>query len=89
RPDSLGQIGIVEIFLRRVSNIDLFQKRRDVLFLEADAPGALAGIRDRPLVLKRFVDGAEGRPFYQILSLARGRPESSDQRPDIRHPIEP
>jgi DNA ligase D-like protein (predicted polymerase) len=29
------------------------------------APGALAGIRDRPLVLKRFVDGAEGPPFYQ------------------------
>ena len=29
------------------------------------APGALAGIRDRPLVLKRFVDGAEGAPFYQ------------------------
>jgi len=29
------------------------------------APGALAGIRDRPLVLKRFVDGAEGQPFYQ------------------------
>jgi len=25
----------------------------------------LAGIRDRPLVLKRFVDGAEGQPFYQ------------------------
>ena len=29
------------------------------------APGALAGIRDRPLVLKRFVDGAEGGAFYQ------------------------
>jgi DNA ligase D-like protein (predicted polymerase) len=29
------------------------------------APGALAGIRDRPVVLKRFVDGAEGQPFYQ------------------------
>src|SRR5579862_2490306 len=29
------------------------------------APGALAGIRDRPVVLKRFVDGAEGEPFYQ------------------------
>ena len=24
------------------------------------APGALFGIEDRPLVLKRFVDGAEG-----------------------------
>ena len=29
------------------------------------APGALAGIRDRPIVLKRFVDGAEGQAFYQ------------------------
>ena len=29
------------------------------------APGALAGIRDRPVVLKRFVDGAEGQAFYQ------------------------
>jgi DNA ligase D-like protein (predicted polymerase) len=29
------------------------------------APGALNGIRDRPIVLKRFVDGAEGQAFYQ------------------------
>src|SRR5260370_42108908 len=29
------------------------------------APGAIAGIRDRPIVLKRFVNGAEGEPFYQ------------------------
>ncbi len=29
------------------------------------AEGALAGIRDRPIVLKRFVDGAENEPFYQ------------------------
>ncbi|HLW75350.1 MAG TPA: DNA polymerase domain-containing protein [Bryobacteraceae bacterium] len=29
------------------------------------APGALGGIRDRPLVLKRFVNGAEGEAFYQ------------------------
>jgi DNA ligase D-like protein (predicted polymerase) len=27
--------------------------------------GALAGIRDRPVVLKRFVNGAEGGAFYQ------------------------
>jgi bifunctional non-homologous end joining protein LigD len=31
----------------------------------AVAPGALAGIRDRPIVLKRFVNGAEGEAFYQ------------------------
>jgi len=29
------------------------------------APGALAGIRNRPLVLKRYVHGAEGEAFYQ------------------------
>ena len=29
------------------------------------APGAVAPIRDRPIVLKRFVDGADGQPFYQ------------------------
>jgi bifunctional non-homologous end joining protein LigD len=31
----------------------------------AVAGGALAGIRDRPIVLKRFVNGAEAEPFYQ------------------------
>ncbi len=31
----------------------------------AVADGALAGIRDRPIVLKRFVNGAEAEPFYQ------------------------
>jgi bifunctional non-homologous end joining protein LigD len=29
------------------------------------APGALKGIKDRPIVLKRFVNGAEGEAFYQ------------------------
>src|SRR5688500_19283848 len=29
------------------------------------ASGAVAGIRDRPSMLKRFVDGAEKPPFYQ------------------------
>jgi DNA ligase D-like protein (predicted polymerase) len=29
------------------------------------APGALQGIQDRPIVLKRFVHGAEGEAFYQ------------------------
>ena len=29
------------------------------------ADGALGGIRDRPVVLKRFVDGAHGEAFYQ------------------------
>jgi len=42
-----------------------------VRYFLAVAPGALAGIRDRPLVLKRFVDGAEGEPFYQKRAPAR------------------
>ncbi len=29
------------------------------------APGALRGIVDRPVVLKRFVNGADAEPFYQ------------------------
>jgi len=43
----------------KVSKLDL------VRYYLAVADGALGGIRDRPLVLKRFVDGAEGEPFYQ------------------------
>jgi bifunctional non-homologous end joining protein LigD len=31
----------------------------------AVAPGALRGIAGRPIVLKRFVNGAEAEPFYQ------------------------
>src|SRR3989442_8656044 len=38
------------------------------------APGALAGIRDRPIVLKRFVDGADGQPFYQKRAPAQRPP---------------
>jgi bifunctional non-homologous end joining protein LigD len=36
-----------------------------VKYYLAVAEGALAGIRDRPIVLKRFVNGAEAEPFYQ------------------------
>ncbi|WP_433974378.1 non-homologous end-joining DNA ligase [Tunturiibacter lichenicola] len=36
-----------------------------VRYYLAVAPGALVGIRDRPIVLKRFVHGAEGEAFYQ------------------------
>jgi len=43
----------------RVSKLDL------VRYYLSVAPGALAGIRDRPIVLKRFVNGAEGEAFYQ------------------------
>ena len=43
----------------RVSKLDL------VRYYLLVAAGALAGIQDRPLVLKRFVNGAEGEAFYQ------------------------
>ena len=43
----------------KLSKLDL------VRYYLAVAPGALAGIRDRPIVLKRFVNGAEGEAFYQ------------------------
>ena len=43
----------------KLSKLDL------VRYYLSVAPGALAGIRDRPLVLKRFVNGAEADAFYQ------------------------
>jgi len=43
----------------RISKLDL------VRYYLSVAPGALAGIRDRPIVLKRFVNGAEEEAFYQ------------------------
>jgi len=43
----------------RISKLDL------VHYYLSVAPGALAGIRDRPIVLKRFVNGAEAPAFYQ------------------------
>jgi bifunctional non-homologous end joining protein LigD len=42
-----------------ISKLDL------VRYYLSVAPGALVGIRDRPIVLKRFVNGAEGEVFYQ------------------------
>src|SRR5688572_19584104 len=45
--------------LAKLSKLDL------VRYYLSIAEGALAGIRDRPLVLKRFVNGAEGEAFYQ------------------------
>lgn len=43
----------------RLSKLDV------VRYFLAVAEGAVAGIRDRPIVLKRFVNGAEAEPFYQ------------------------
>jgi bifunctional non-homologous end joining protein LigD len=36
-----------------------------VKYYAAIADGALRGIAGRPIVLKRYVDGAEGEPFFQ------------------------
>jgi DNA ligase D-like protein (predicted polymerase) len=52
----------------KVSKIDL------VRYYLSVAPGALGGIKDRPIVLKRFVDGAEAPAFYQK--------RAPEQRPD-------
>jgi DNA ligase D-like protein (predicted polymerase) len=43
----------------KLSKLDL------VRYYLSVAGGALAGIQDRPIVLKRFVNGAEGEAFYQ------------------------
>ena len=43
----------------KLSKLDL------VRYYLSIAPGALAGIRNRPIVLKRFVNGAEEDAFYQ------------------------
>ena len=52
----------------KLSKLDL------VRYYLAVASGALQGIRDRPIVLKRFVNGAESEPFYQKRAPAE-RPE--------------
>jgi bifunctional non-homologous end joining protein LigD len=45
-----------EVQLRKIDLVHYFL---------AVAPAALRGIVDRPIVLKRFVNGAEAEPFYQ------------------------
>ncbi len=52
----------------QVSKLDL------VRYYLSVAPGALAGIKDRPIVLKRFVNGAEGEAFYQKRAPAQRPP---------------
>ena len=57
----------------RITNPDKPYFTREVKLSKLDivryylsvAGGAIGGIRDRPIVLKRFVDGAEGEAFYQ------------------------
>src|SRR6267378_14153 len=68
-----GEILLVEGREIRVTNPDKPYFSRDVKLSKLDvvqyylsvASGAVAGIRDRPSMLKRFVDGAESPPFYQ------------------------
>ena len=43
----------------KLTKLDLVQ------YYVSVAEGAVNGIRNRPIVLKRFVDGAEGQAFYQ------------------------
>src|SRR5580765_1788079 len=52
----------------RISKLDL------VRYYLSVASGALAGIRDRPIVLKRFVNGAEAEAFYQKRAPAQRPP---------------
>ena len=52
----------------RLSKLDL------VRYYVSVAVGALNGIRDRPIVLKRFVNGAEGEAFYQKRAPAQRPP---------------
>jgi DNA ligase D-like protein (predicted polymerase) len=66
----------------RITNPDKPYFSRDVKLSKLDvvkyylsvASGAVAGVRDRPSMLKRFVDGAEKPPFYQK--------RAPDNRPD-------
>ena len=68
-----GELLVIEGREVRVSNPDklYFSKETKLTKLDlvryylAIAPGALNGIRDRPIVLKRYVNGAEGEAFYQ------------------------
>ena len=52
----------------KLSRLDL------VRYYLSVAPGALAGIRDRPLVFKRYVNGAEGEAFYRERAPAQRPP---------------
>ena len=52
----------------RLSKLDL------VRYYLSVAPGALQGIRDRPIVLKRYVNGADGEAFYQKRAPAQRPP---------------
>jgi DNA ligase D-like protein (predicted polymerase) len=60
-----------KLYFSRVAQLS---KLELVQYYLSVAEGALRGIRDRPLVLKRFVNGAGGEAFYQK--------RAPDKRPD-------
>src|SRR6266704_5154427 len=68
-----GEIVLVDGHDVRITNPDKPYFSRDVKLSKLDVvsyylsvgSGAVTGIRDRPSMLKRFVNGAEGEPFYQ------------------------
>jgi DNA ligase D-like protein (predicted polymerase) len=74
-PKNVDEVELISIEGRqvRVTHPDKFYFSRETKLSKLDlvryylsvSPGALAGIRDRPIVLKRFVNGAEGDAFYQ------------------------
>ena len=72
KPDNAVWVDVDGVQVR-VSNPDKLYFTREVKLTKLDlvqyflavAPGALGGIGDRPIVLKRFVNGAEEEPFYQ------------------------
>jgi bifunctional non-homologous end joining protein LigD len=51
-----------------------------VRYYLAVAAGALGGVRGRPMALKRFVNGAEGEPFFQK--------RAPEKRPDFVRTVE-
>jgi len=71
--EAAAEILVVEGREVRVTNPDKVYFSKEAKLTKLDlvryylsvAPGALNGIRDRPIVLKRFVDGADKPAFYQ------------------------
>lgn len=72
KPDN-AELLTIDTHQVRVSNPDKLYFSQQVQLTKLDlvkyflaiAPGALGGIEDRPIVLKRFVNGAHEEPFYQ------------------------
>ena len=59
REVAISNPGKVFFSLAGVTKLDM------VRYYLSVADGALGGVRERPMALKRFVNGAEGEPFFQ------------------------